>query len=137
MPPFGISQHLINMNISKITIAAILSVLVLPAKANCLVADSLIKKHGISFSGFKTNLPKVLTPQLKGARIDELVVIALPNKKGAVPDGFSHSALINVSSKNAWIHRVGGFVAVNEWYGPVELEEVNLNGCKTEKYVKR
>jgi hypothetical protein len=67
-------------------------------------------------------------------RTEDLVVIRLPNKKGEVPDGFAHSAVINQENKHAWIRRKGGFVPVDEWYGPVKLETENLGGCVVEPY---
>jgi hypothetical protein len=65
---------------------------------------------------------------------DNAVLIKLPNKKGLVPDGFFHSAVISTVGKRAWLHRVGGFPSVDEWYGPVEVKKMNLTGCNLEKY---
>ena len=64
-----------------------------------------------------------------GTRADSLTTLSLPNGRSVVPDGFFHSALINKSDKRAWMLRVGGFPSVYEWYGPVEMENIDLKGC--------
>jgi hypothetical protein len=115
------------------TVAAALA-LASPARAACGAADRLVDTYGISFSGFEKQLPKAPRPLEHGARTEDLVVIRLPNKKGEVPDGFSHSAVIDKESKHAWIRRKGGFAPVDEWYGPVKLETLNLEGCVVEAY---
>jgi len=104
------------------------------ANAACPVADQLIDTYGISFSGFTKALPETARPLEHGARAADLVVIRLPNRKGAVPDGFLHSALINKEAKRAWIRRKGGFAPEEKWYGPVKLDTVNLQGCAVEAY---
>jgi hypothetical protein len=109
-------------------------VLALPAQAACVAADQLVQAYGISFSGFARPIPKVARPLEHGARTADLVVVRLPNAKGEVPDGFAHSALINKENKRAWIRRKGGFVPVDEWYGPVKLDSVDLGGCVVEPY---
>jgi hypothetical protein len=104
------------------------------ASAACPVADRLIDTYGISFSGFEKKLPEAARPLEHGARVVDLVVIRLPNRKGAVPDGFIHSALINKEAKRAWIRRKGGFAPEEKWYGPIKLDSVNLQGCVVEAY---
>ena len=106
----------------------------LPAQAACTAAEHLIDAYGISFSGFAKPLPKAARPLLQGARTADLVVIRLPNRKGKVPDGFLHSALIDKGSGTVWIRRKGGFVPVDEWYGPVKLKAPDLAGCAVEAY---
>jgi len=106
----------------------------LPAGAACPVADQLIDTYGISFSGFEKALPETTRPLEHGARVADLVVVRLPNRKGAVPDGFLHSALINKEAKRAWIRRKGGFAPEEKWFGPVKLDSVNLQGCVVEAY---
>jgi hypothetical protein len=108
--------------------------LALPVQAACSAADRLVQAYGISFSGFTQQLPKASRPLEHGVRTDDLVVIRLPNKKGDVPDGFIHSAVIDKQNKHAWIRRKGGFVPVDEWYGPVKLETTDLGGCVVESY---
>jgi len=104
------------------------------AQANCPVADHLINEYGISFSGFKSELHKTRAPQLGRASSENAVLIKLPNKRGLVPDGFLHSALIIPSEKKAWIRRRGGFIPVEEWYGPLTLKIIDFKGCEVEKY---
>ena len=106
----------------------------LPAAAACPAADRLVDEVGIGFSGFKKALPKVARPSERGTRVDDLVVIRLRNKQGEVPDGFSHAAVINKKKQHAWIHRKGGFVYVDEWYGPIKLSSLDLGGCKVERW---
>ena len=107
--------------------------LALPASA-CPVADLLIDIHGISFSGFDKAIPQGTPRFSHGTRTADLLVVPLPNKKGRVPDGFVHSALIDTAAKQAWIRRRGGFAHVDAWYGPVRLERVDLKGCAVEAY---
>lgn len=91
--------------------------------ASCPVADALIEECGISFSGFERPVPKAGSEPKRDARTEELMYVALPNPKGHVFDGFTHTALVDKVRRQAWIHRTGGFVGVNEWYGPVELKK--------------
>lgn len=118
----------------RIVVLAMALVLAFPARATCSVADRLVDTYGISFSGFKKALPELPRPLAHGARTADLVVIRLPNRRGDVPDGFMHSALINKESRQAWIQRKGGFVPVEKWYGPVKLDTVNLEGCVVEAW---
>ena len=108
--------------------------LALPAQAACSAADRLVQTYGISFSGFGKPIPKAARPLEHGLRTADLVVIRLPNSKGEVPDGFAHSAVIDKENRQAWIRRKGGFVPVDEWYGPVKLEQIDLGGCVVEPY---
>jgi len=108
--------------------------LALPAGAACTAADHIVDKYGVSFSGFSKAIPKVARPVLRGARVEDLVVIRLPNKQGQVPDGFVHSAVIDKEKRQAWIRRRGGFVHVDEWYGPIRLAQLDLAGCKLDSY---
>lgn len=104
------------------------------AHSNCQVAENLIDEYGISFSGFKKEIPKLQEPLLRGVRSADLILIPLKNKRGMVPDGFSHSALIDIAEKKVWIKRTGGFATSLEWYGPVKLDRIDLKGCKQELY---
>ena len=114
--------------------AALALALALPAQASCSAADRLVDTYGISFSGFGKPIPKAARPLEHGARTADLVVIRLPNRKGNVPDGFAHSAVINKENGRAWIRRKGGFIPVDEWYGPVKLDKIDLGGCVVEPY---
>ena len=106
----------------------------LPAGAACPAADRLVAEYGITFSGFRKDIPKVTRPFERGTRVDELVVIRLPNPKGSVPDGFLHSAVVNKLKQQAWIRRRGGFVPVDEWYGPIKVDARQLAGCVVESW---
>jgi hypothetical protein len=114
--------------------ALVLALPALPARAACSVAEHLVATYGISFSGFAKQLPQAARPLEHGVRTADLVVIRLPNRKGGVPDGFLHSAVIDKGGKQAWIRRTGGFVPVDQWYGPVKLENLDLEGCVVEAY---
>lgn len=118
----------------KLSIFSALMLFTIFARAECPVADQLISKYGISFSGFKTYPPKSNPPHLRSG--DNAVLIMLPNKKGYVPDGFFHSAVISTVGNRVWLHRIGGFPSVNEWYGPIEVGKLNLTGCRFEKYAE-
>ena len=107
---------------------------VLPVHAACPVADALVGQYGITFSGFEKQIPRVEQPAVHGVRTADLLVIPLPNKKGHVPDGFMHSALIDKERTQAWVQRKGGFIPVNEWYGPVKLTTTDLKGCVVTQY---
>lgn len=110
------------------------------AFADCAAADKLIDKFGISFSGFERAIAPVATPDqtpdTAGTKAADLIVIALPNREVLVNDGYLHHALIDRAVKRAWIHRTGGFIGVDEWYGPVHLPHADLSGCVVEPYSK-
>jgi hypothetical protein len=97
-----------------------------------LIADRLIAEYGISFLGFKKDIPKGAPPRATSS--ENLILIPLPNKKGYVHDGFFHSAIIEPSRNRAWIHRIGGFPSVNEWYGPITVNGLSFEGCRIEVY---
>lgn len=118
--------------IRTIIFSMALSATALPARASCAVADALIDKYGISFSGFTQTLPRVSLPAEQQSRPQALLTLALPNQNGHVSDGFSHTALINIEQKRVWILRTGGFAGVYQWYGPVALPAADFAGCKTE-----
>lgn len=118
----------------RILSLAALLLLCCRTEAACPAAERLVDTYGISFSGFDKPLPKASRPLERGARTADLVVIRLPNKKGEVPDGYLHSAVLNKENGHAWIRRRGGFVPVDEWYGPVKMETTNLEGCVVETY---
>lgn len=118
----------------KIVLGLLLSSATGLAYSNCQIADKLVNEYGISFSGFKKEIPKIREPILRGMRSSDLILIPFINKRGLVPDGFFHSALINIAEKKVWIRRTGGFATSLEWYGPIELTDINLQGCKKELY---
>lgn len=96
--------------------------------ASCPAADTLITTYGISFSGFKKSIAKLPAEPNFGGRRDELARIVLPSEDN-VKDGFQHTAVINKVTKQAWLLRTGGFVGVYEWYGPISIDNVDLEGC--------
>ena len=106
----------------------------LPALAACPAADRIVEAVSVGFSGFAKQIPKVAQPDVRGARVADLVVIRLPNKGGEVPDGFRHAAMLDKEGRQAWIRRRGGFIPVDEWYGPIKLDRVDLAGCVVEPY---
>lgn len=116
----------------QILVLLAVATLALPATAACPAADRLVDEYGIDFGGFGKAIPKVAQPVAGGTRADALVVIRLPNRKGNVPDGFRHSAVVDKEKQQAWIRRRGGFVPVDEWYGPVRVELRHLAGCVVE-----
>lgn len=105
-----------------------------PVQAACTAAEQLVHTYGISFSGFGKPIPTAPRPLERGLRTADLVVIRLPDRKGDVPDGFAHSAVIDQGGRQAWIRRKGGFIPVDEWYGPVKLDKVDLGGCVVEPW---
>lgn len=93
--------------------------------AQCALANALINRYGISFSGFEKDLPRTTAPAVK----DNLPSLLLPNGNAQVRDGFEHRAFIDRERRLAWIERTGGFAGVQEWYGPVALENADITGC--------
>lgn len=73
----------------------------LPPQPECAAADALIDQYGISFAGFRQEIPRVASPVETGARAEDLVMIQLPNKGGPVMDGFNHAAWLNKAEKRA------------------------------------
>lgn len=118
--------------IRAIIFSVAFTIIALPARASCAVADALIGQYGISFSGFTQTLPRVSLPAEQQSRPQALLTLVLPNQNGQVSDGFSHTALINTAQKRVWILRTGGFAGVYQWYGPVALPAADFAGCKTE-----
>jgi hypothetical protein len=114
----------------RAAVFAIAASAALPAWADCAVAEALIGRYGISFSGFTQALPRVSAPA--EAPDKSLLAVVLPNRNGHVADGYNHQAWINEEQKRAWILRTGGFAGVYEWYGPVALPSADFSGCAAE-----
>lgn len=112
-----------------IVIAMIATIVSGSAFASCPVANALIEEYGISFSGFDKPIPKADSEPKRDKRPEEWLYVELANPGGYVFDGFTHAALIDKVRKQAWIYRTGGFVGVNEWYGPVELKKETSLQC--------
>lgn len=106
-----------------IVVALIASIISAGAFASCPVADTLIAEFGITFSGFDKPIPKADSDPKHNTRPEDWLYMALSNPRGHVSDGFTHAAVMDRVRRLAWIHRTGGFVGVNEWYGPVELKK--------------
>lgn len=102
------------------------------ACAACPAGDVLVERYGISFSGFAKPLPRAAVDPERARRAEGLVRIVLPDKARTVNDGFQHAALIDKAHRQAWILRTGGFAGVYEWYGPLDVAELNLDGCRLE-----
>ena len=45
-----------------------------------------------------------------------------------VPDGFSHTIVIDAKTRRAWIYEIGGFIHSSAWYGPFPVEPAS-EGC--------
>lgn len=93
--------------------------------AQCMLADTLIRRYGISFSGMEKDLPRTTAP----VAMNRLPSMPLPNGNGQVRDGFEHRAFIDRERKLVWIKRTGGFAGVREWYGPVALDNADIADC--------
>ena len=105
----------------------------LSASASCPLRDDLMRHVGISPAGFRVSLPKISAPTKEEIGKDSLAAITLSRNFGVI-DGFEHAALIDRDLRIILIHRSGGFFGVDEWYGPVPIdEEVDvenaLQGC--------
>lgn len=103
--------------------------------AQCPLARSIVDTWGISFSGFSQSLPLVAPAQRAKTAGHDLLLLRLPNPRGAVADGFEHAALLDLKNNRGWITRHGGFVGVDEWYGPITLPEQTVIGCDVEHFV--
>jgi hypothetical protein len=93
----------------------------------CPVADKLAERYGISFSGFDTPIPSARAPA--GANGGGFVRMPI-RESMLVSDGFRHTAVLHPATKQAWILRTGGFAGVYEWYGPVDVGDMPLDGCQ-------
>ena len=103
-----------------------------PAIVGCAARDAILRAHGVSYSGFKTTLPPVAEPDK--SRWDKGDVLRVSLDSGTVQDElasdrFFHTAVINKSLGQAWIHRTGGIGGVSEWYGPVVLSVASYDNC--------
>lgn len=92
----------------------------------CPLAEDLVRRYGISATGFEREIPAEAANFGGG---DERVVQVPLNGRGAILDGYSHLAFVHTLSKQAWILRSGGYAGVREWYGPVTVDLALLGGC--------
>jgi len=95
----------------------------------CPLSETLAKRYGISFFGFKTALPVAAAPDPTDA--GAFVRIRIRDESN-VSDGFHHTIVMDTKTKKAWILRTGGFVSVYQWFGPVEADATSLEQCKLE-----
>lgn len=95
----------------------------------CPVADLLATRYGISFSGFKAAPPASAAPDTGVG--GPYVRMRIPDA-ALVADGFRHAVLVDVTARKAWILRTGGFVGVYQWYGPVDIGDATVHGCRLE-----
>ena len=113
----------------KFLACAIAATCVSSSASACPMTDALVERYGISFSGFKVEIPDAHAPDV--APGESLVRIAIPDTSH-VADGFRHSVLLDAGKKKAWILRTGGFVGVYKWYGPVDVTTTSLDNCQLE-----
>lgn len=92
----------------------------------CPLADDLVRRYGISATGFEREIP---AEEVHFDGGDEQVVQVPLNGRSAILDGYSHLAFVHTLSKQAWILRSGGYAGVREWYGPVSVDMDLLAGC--------
>jgi hypothetical protein len=95
----------------------------------CPLSETLAKRYGISFSGFKTVIPAAAAPNTTDAGAFARVRI---RDESNVSDGFHHTIVMDTKTKKAWILRTGGFVSVYQWFGPVDADGASLEHCKLE-----
>jgi hypothetical protein len=95
----------------------------------CPLSETLAKRYGISFSGFKTSIPVAAAPDTTDAGAFVRVRIRDESK---VSDGFHHTIVMDTKTKKAWILCTGGFVSVYQWFGPVDAGGASLEHCKLE-----
>jgi hypothetical protein len=93
------------------------------------MTDALVEQYGISFSGFKVEIPGAHAPDV--APGESLIRIAIPDTSHVI-DGFHHAVVLDTVRKKAWILRTGGFVGVYKWYGPVDVATTSLDNCRLE-----
>jgi len=95
----------------------------------CPDLEALVKRYGISFSGFLEPIPAVAHPALSK---DGAIVRLKVRYPDFVSDGFRHTVVYDTGTGKAWILRTGGFVGVREWYGPVDVGGAKLEQCGSE-----
>ena len=103
--------------------------------AQCPLAQRIVSIWGVSFSGISKPVPQLSAKQRAQLAGQHLLLMRLPNPGGAVADGFEHDALLDLKANRAWLARHGGFVGVDEWYGPIALPDQSVIGCDVERYV--
>ena len=102
------------------------------AIAGCGARDAILRAHGVSYSGFKTTLPRVAEPDKRRWDKGDVLRVSLDSgtaQDELASDRFFHTAVINKSLRQAWIHRTGGIGGVSEWYGPVVLSVASYENC--------
>jgi len=95
----------------------------------CPLADTLMARYGVSFSGFTTAIPESAAPDTTHG--GPFVRVRMPDASN-VADGFRHTIVMDRSTKKVWILRTGGFVGVYQWYGPVDAVDASLDNCRLE-----
>jgi hypothetical protein len=96
----------------------------------CPLSETLSKRYGISFSGFKTAIPAAEGPDTTDTASFIRVVVQDESK---VSDGFRHTIVMNTKTEKAWVLRTGGFASVYEWYGPVDAHNASVKNCSAQK----
>ncbi len=102
------------------------------AFAQCPLADAVATRYGVSFSGFTQPLAIVAPAQRRALVSAGIQAIALDDAATHVADGFTHLLLIDSTRQTGYLARRGGFVGVDEWYGPITLPQAALTGCRFE-----
>lgn len=91
----------------------------------CPMADVLVNRYGISFMGFRVTIPNSAGPALPESQLLQIPLAS----NALVSDGLYHTAFVDEASGRAWILREGGFIPIHQWFGPVDVSEVSVEGC--------
>ena len=113
----------------KHVVLATLMALMSAQVSACPLADTLMARYGVSFSGFTTAIPESAAPDT--AHGGPFVRVRMPDQN-LVADGFRHAIVMDSSTKKVWILRTGGFAGVYQWYGPVDAVDPSLDNCRLE-----
>lgn len=118
------------MNMKRAALLVFVLQFHISAHAACSIPEWLVYEYGISFAGFKKEIPKATIDPSKVMPLADHAAMPLPTNDANIRDGYTHQALIDMSNKRAWILRTGGFAGVHEWYGPVALNMDGFPQCR-------
>jgi hypothetical protein len=82
----------------------------------------------------RKSLASIDFPGFGKANVATLKTISMYEKEVLGTDIY-YAGVIDLGTKNGWVFRYGGYNKSVAWYGPIKLDEVNLNGCETAKSV--
>jgi hypothetical protein len=83
----------------------------------------------------RKSMASVDFPGFGNATQASLKTISMYEKSEGSNDIF-YAAVVDVAKNKGWVLRYGGYNAGVAWYGPINLEKIDLTGCEPAKSVE-